>query len=52
MKAEYKKPTLEITRFEAHDVIATSSSTNMTQEVNEQIEKANVGIKNFTEQMK
>lgn len=47
MKEKYMKPDLEITRFEADDVITASSAGNMTQNVNEMIEKDNVGIKDF-----
>lgn len=47
MKETYVKPILEITRFEAHDVITSSSAGNMTQAVNEQIEKTNLDKNNF-----
>lgn len=52
MKEKYMKPVLEITRFEAHDVITASGTGNMTQAVNEQIEKINSGIQVFEQGMK
>lgn len=47
MKEKYTKPVLELTRFEAHDVIAASSAGNMTKAVNEQIDKINLDEKIF-----
>lgn len=52
MKKEYIKPVLEITRFEAHDVITASSTGNMVKMVNEDIERKSGNIKSFEEFMK
>lgn len=52
MKEKYTKPVLEITRFEAHDVITASTAGNMTKAVNEQIDKVNLDIKQFGDSMK
>lgn len=52
MKEKYTKPVLEITRFEAHDVITASSAGNMTKVINEQIDQLNLDKKVFTDFMK
>jgi hypothetical protein len=52
MKEKYTKPVMEITRFEAHDVITASSAGNMIKAVNEKIDKVNLDIKNFGDFMK
>lgn len=47
MKDKYIKPNIEITRFEAHDVITASAAGNMIRAVNEQIDKENLTAKIF-----
>lgn len=47
MKEKYTKPVIEITRFEAHDVITTSTAGNMIRSVNEQIDKENMKWSQF-----
>lgn len=52
MKEKYMKPVLEITRFEAHDVITASVAGNMTESVNLEIEQISSNVKIFEESMK
>ena len=52
MKKEYAKPVLEITRFEAHDIITASAAGNMIKDANENIEKMNSNIQVFKQNMK